>query len=199
MKYNKIDIPLYQWARDKKLNIYTMYKDEEIRSIDIFNKTGTIKCQLWIIPQENNQCEIHIWNYKGEKQGMLKKVFNLPISNLSFALDKAYETIQSWMYMMEPSNKLIGKWVKVNDKYEGDEVSKKIDYMINNKLTLIKTVDNKNKLYYDSRSLEYWELTHLKSKMPIGGPPQLSRVTSQYVEEKYGLIPSVIDLKKPNL
>ncbi len=73
MRYEKIDSILKNWADARSLHIYTIYKEVEVRSIEVVgNKNG--RYQLWLdAPDEKGQVCIHIWDYKKRKKDFLRE------------------------------------------------------------------------------------------------------------------------------
>jgi hypothetical protein len=85
------------------------------------------------------------------------------------------------------TRKYEGKWLYVNNKCIEDEVCIKIQHMIQDELILMHSHDIWEKLYYDPEQCEYWELTYPFGEMQGGGPPELTQVSFQYAQEKYGI------------
>ncbi len=91
MSYEKIDNILKNWADTRNLYIYKIYKEEEVRSIEIVgNKNG--RYQLWLdAPDEKGQVCIHIWDYKKRK-----KDFFTQEKELFESLETAYHFLNKW-------------------------------------------------------------------------------------------------------
>ena len=73
-KYQLIDPELYAWAAKHSLQIFTEYKDVELRSTDFVGVVGK-KCQIWIDqPEKAGAFVINIWNYKKKPAKRLKQL-----------------------------------------------------------------------------------------------------------------------------
>ena len=91
MSYQVLDSILEGWAKKRGLHIYTTYKDEEVRSIDIVSPAGK-RFQLWLDePGRNGETTVHIWDYRKRK-----KDFNAVLSNLESQLERAYSEVKGW-------------------------------------------------------------------------------------------------------
>ena len=95
MKYDLIDPELYAWATDHGLQIFTEYKDYEVRSTDVVGNAGK-KCQIWVEPSRPGTFVVNIWNYK-KKQA--KRITQLQASKADIRdkLEEAYQTAVSWL------------------------------------------------------------------------------------------------------
>lgn len=95
-KYDLIDPELYDWAARHGLQIFTKYKDEEVRSTDVVGSDGK-KCQIWVDPLNvAGTFVVNIWNYKKKRA---KRIQHLRASktNIRDKLEEAYNTAQEWL------------------------------------------------------------------------------------------------------
>ena len=91
MSYKILDPILKRWAEKYELHIYTSFKDEEVRSIDIVSPTGT-RFQLWLDePGSSGKTTVHIWDYRKRRND-----FNADLSNLESQLERAYSEVKNW-------------------------------------------------------------------------------------------------------
>jgi hypothetical protein len=95
VKYDLIDPELYAWAAKHGLQIFTGYKDEEVRSTDVVGSAGK-KCQIWIDQPDKGTFLVNIWNYKKKRA---KRITQLQASKIDIRdkLEEAYKTAQEWL------------------------------------------------------------------------------------------------------
>jgi hypothetical protein len=87
MNYESIDPIISVWATKHNLHIYTTYRDEEVRSVDLIGSNDR-KCQLWIeAPDQSGNVQVHIWDYKKRKRD-----YKVGANNLPRCLEDAYAT-----------------------------------------------------------------------------------------------------------
>lgn len=92
MSYELVDPIILKWAQKHTLHIYTQYKDEEVRSVDVTSTRGE-RFQIWIDPPVDTQVNVHAWDYKKIKKGWVGE-----ISELESGLEEIYQTVKSWMH-----------------------------------------------------------------------------------------------------
>ena len=92
MKYETIDFELSAWATRHGLQIFTEYKDCEVRSTEVVGSSGK-KCQIWV-DRSNWPATfvIHIWDYKKRKKKLRALKYNI-----TDKLEEAYMTAKSWL------------------------------------------------------------------------------------------------------
>ena len=90
MNYVLIDPVISAWAAENQLHVCTMYKDTEVRSVDVVSKTGK-KFQIWIDAPHGTQIAVHAWDYKKQRQD-----WSGSVSELLNYLREAMETVKSW-------------------------------------------------------------------------------------------------------
>jgi len=92
MSYRKIDPIINDWACEKKLQVFTFYKDYEVRSIDLVDATGN-RYQIWIEELDNEEkIGIHAWDYNKKKYDCFTTV-----PELHKCLDEIYQIVKKWM------------------------------------------------------------------------------------------------------
>jgi len=92
MGYSLIDSELYAWARNHGLQIFTEYKDCEVRTTDVVSSSGKKKCQIWVDPSFFFTFTINVWDYK--KRRVRIRAWKL---NIRTKLEEAYKTAESWL------------------------------------------------------------------------------------------------------
>ena len=91
MGYRLIDDQLYLWASKYGVHIYTSYKDEDVRSIDIVDPLG-IGFQIWLDPPASDaSTTVHVWDFKKRS-----KEFPAGKGALAEALEKARAQVCAW-------------------------------------------------------------------------------------------------------
>jgi hypothetical protein len=92
MGYSLIDSELNAWARNHGLQIFTKYKDADVRSTDVVASSGKKKCQIWVEPSSFFTFIINVWDYK-------KRTVQIRASklNISAKLEEAYKMAESWL------------------------------------------------------------------------------------------------------
>lgn len=84
--------------------------------------------------------------------------------------------------------KIVGNWSFDGFKIIADEQSLRIERLIANYLTKIKTdYSSWDTLYRDPDNGRYWELIYPKSEMQGGGPPSLILLSDDQASNKYTL------------
>ena len=91
MSYSAVDLVLHDWTSRKGLRIYKLYKDTEVRSIEIVSPQGK-RFQLWIDePSQTGDIGIHIWDMKKKR-----KDYSASSASFENVLEEAYKQAQSW-------------------------------------------------------------------------------------------------------
>ena len=92
------------------------------------------------------------------------------------------------MRLRPEENGRIGAWLVEGDQVIADEVSQRIEILVERRLQLIGSADGGwSRLYLDPADGRYWELTYPQSVMHGGGPPQLAYVPADTAKIKYGI------------
>jgi hypothetical protein len=91
MSYSTVDPILECWAKTHGLIIHKIFKDVEVRSIEIVSPHGK-RFQIWIEEpdQAGNTC-VHVWDMKKKKRD-----FTANKTSLKNSLEEAYQQAQSW-------------------------------------------------------------------------------------------------------
>ena len=92
------------------------------------------------------------------------------------------------MKLSNTESKLIGQWHFENGAMRKDEVSQRIEWLINSHWKKI-TADASgwDVLYIDPVDERLWELTYPQSEMSGGGPPSLTIISREEAVKKYSL------------
>ena len=91
-----IDPELYDWAAKHGLQIFTEYKDEQVRSTDVVGSAGK-KCQIWIDQSDKaGTFVVNIWNYKTKRAKRIKQL-QASKTDIRDKLEEAYKTAQEWL------------------------------------------------------------------------------------------------------
>ena len=99
MNYTLIDPILNAWADSRKLHIQTIFKDMEIRSVDIIDSQGK-RFQLWVDePDKAGNTMVHIWDMKKKREDFIASKFSLKDK-----LENAYRCAKNWS-SVEPVEK----------------------------------------------------------------------------------------------
>jgi hypothetical protein len=89
--YSQIDPALYSWAQKHKLNVLTVYKDCEVRSVDVVRNSAN-RYQIWVdLPNEKNEVGIHAWDYKKRKADI-----ECSLAELENKLEEIYSMVLFW-------------------------------------------------------------------------------------------------------
>ena len=92
MGYELVDQVLEPWSSARHLHIYSEYKNESVRSIDIVGHNDS-KVQIWIDPPSaDGIVKVHLWDY-----GSRREEWSGPIIYLNTLLDGAYELATEWL------------------------------------------------------------------------------------------------------
>lgn len=92
------------------------------------------------------------------------------------------------MKTLEPNETdLVGRWVSVGARVEGDDACKRIKWLVSEKLQKVATdASGWDTLYLDPVDGRFWEITHPQSELHGGGPPRLTQLPSERAKAKYG-------------
>jgi hypothetical protein len=92
------------------------------------------------------------------------------------------------MKLSDTENKLIGQWHFENGVMRKDDVTQRIEWLINNRLKKTATdTSGWDVLYTDPVDKRLWELTYPQSEMSGGGPPSLTIISMDEAVKKYPL------------
>ena len=92
MNYAEIDKVLTPWSKRHGLHVFTKYRDEEVRSIDVVDDAGD-RYQIWISESANSgTAKVSAWNYKDKK-----KTVESSFPDLEQALEELYSEVMQWV------------------------------------------------------------------------------------------------------
>ncbi len=90
------------------------------------------------------------------------------------------------MQLSIKEERLVGQWIYENGSVHKDEMSKRIEWLINNQLKRIGTDKSGwDVLYIDPADNRLWELIYPESEMQGGGPPNLICISKEEAKHKY--------------
>ena len=91
VSYELIDPAIREWASKRGLQVYSRYREEEVRLIDVvYGANG--KCQIWVDPPDGGRVSVHVWDYKKRRED-----FEVGVAELADCLDVAYEAAKKWI------------------------------------------------------------------------------------------------------
>ncbi len=91
MSYGVADSVLEPWAASHELHIHTLFKDVEVRSIDVVSKNGK-RFQIWIDPPDQaGTTEVHVWDMKNRRMD-----YSATLATLENQLEAAYQQAINW-------------------------------------------------------------------------------------------------------
>ena len=92
MNYAEIDKVLTPWSQRHGLHVSTKHRDEEVRSIDVVDDTGS-RYQIWLADAlEAAKVKVSAWDYKDKKKTVAS---NLP--DLEQVLEAIYSEVMVWV------------------------------------------------------------------------------------------------------
>lgn len=92
------------------------------------------------------------------------------------------------MHLQQHETELIGNWLVRDGQIHADETAKRIRWLTSQHLRKIgvhKQWGAWNTLFRDPLDLRYWELTYPRGEMHGGGPPSLTRISSERAKSEY--------------
>lgn len=96
MNYQIVDNELDVWAKSHNLKIVKLYKDMDVRSVNILDASGH-KYQIWIDSVEEKQkIKINYWDYK-DKKGSISTEYR----HFFESMEKSYEIVKDWIKLAE--------------------------------------------------------------------------------------------------
>jgi hypothetical protein len=92
MSYERVDQILGPWSSAHQLHVYTEYKDEPVRSMDMVGRNDA-KVQIWIDPvSPDGIVSVQLWDYRSRRNQL-----SGPVVDLNRLLDAAYEEATEWL------------------------------------------------------------------------------------------------------
>ena len=93
------------------------------------------------------------------------------------------------MDLLSSETKLIGQWTTVGNTVEADNVSKRIDELVETKLKEVVSSEGGWKtLYVDPRDGRHWELSYPHQALHGGGPPAIKYIPEEQARKEYEVI-----------
>jgi hypothetical protein len=92
-----------------------------------------------------------------------------------------------WNALGSDETDLVGQWLLVDGRVEGDAVSDRIQWLLPRLDEIAHSADGWDTLYRDHRDGRWWELTYPQSEMHGGGPQRLTNISPAAVKAKYGI------------
>ena len=89
--YSAVDPIIDAWGIRHSLHIYTLFKDEQVRSTELVSPAGK-RVQIWVDPPKEQSVGVHAWDFKD-----LRHQVNVPLSQLGEALDESVRVVRRWM------------------------------------------------------------------------------------------------------
>jgi hypothetical protein len=81
---------------------------------------------------------------------------------------------------------LLGSWLVVGGRVEGDLACKRINWLIAERLEKLGAdASGWDTLWHDSRDGRLWELTYPQGRLHGGGPPKLELISREAAQLKY--------------
>jgi len=117
--------------------------------------------------------------------GRLLKFFRGSTGSSHIALSEKDELLTD---LQPDETTLIGKWVSKGGDMRGDEVTKRIRWLVAKrlkKLTISKDYGAWEILFVDPGDGRYWEQTYPQGYMHGGGPPALIHLSEDEARKKY--------------
>jgi hypothetical protein len=91
MRYVDLDPILGPWAHSHGLYVSTVYRDDEVRFVDVVSPAGR-RYQLWLDVSSGDRVGVHVWDFKKRRQD-----FVTSISELNATLDRALSAMRTWI------------------------------------------------------------------------------------------------------
>jgi hypothetical protein len=104
--YQAIDNIIAAWASNHTLHLYTKYRDDEVRSVEVVGHTGA-RCGIYIEPPTRDGIvKVHTAE-EGKKRRERKKRHDedVTIADLPTALERAYTLATEWVGLHHDVNK----------------------------------------------------------------------------------------------
>ena len=96
MNYAAVDEILAPWLKRHGLHVFTLYREDEVRSIDVVDGAGD-RYQIAISePDESERVKVFAGNLKSKRKRKSKE-YESPLSDLERVLEEAYSQIMEWV------------------------------------------------------------------------------------------------------
>lgn len=91
MSFRKVDNILNEWASRHSLTLFTKYREEEVRSVELVSPSCK-RFQLWVDPPVGESVMVHIWDFKKRRMD-----WSVSISTLDDCLENALAIVFDWI------------------------------------------------------------------------------------------------------
>jgi hypothetical protein len=92
MTYDAIDAALKGWAATRGLQLFSEYRDEPVRSMEVVGRTG-MKVQIWVDPPHpDGTVDLHAWDYRDRIVEVTSSV-----DDMTADLDRLIDLANKWI------------------------------------------------------------------------------------------------------
>jgi hypothetical protein len=92
ISYEAVDPILQPWSAAHTIHVFTEYKDEPVRTMDIVSDNGS-KIQIWIDPPTSDSLvSVHVWDYSSRRRDL-----SAPLADLATLLDDSFAQATVWL------------------------------------------------------------------------------------------------------
>ena len=96
MTYADVDKILLPWLKRYGLHVFTMHREDEVRSIYVVDDAGD-SYQIWLSPPDECQrVRVFVGNNKRRRKKKSQE-YETSLSDLERALEEAYSQIMGWV------------------------------------------------------------------------------------------------------
>ena len=92
IKYELIDSELTEWAEAKGITVQTRYRDDEVRSFNIWSVDNSIKAHVAVNRVDENGVELIIFDGRNKRKRLVGE-----IQSIVRLLDEAEALAKSWV------------------------------------------------------------------------------------------------------
>jgi hypothetical protein len=90
--FRSIDPVLNHWAAKNRIQVFTEYRESDVRTFDLLSSSG-ITFQVWLdVPATDGSVTIHAWDFSDRRWSRSGQTVNLPV-----LLDEALAVVNTWM------------------------------------------------------------------------------------------------------
>jgi hypothetical protein len=97
--YLAIDDVLMPWAKSRGIKVATLYRDDIVRSVWVYDKHGNQRAQLWLgLPAELNVVTVNVAEFREDLSGKWREGLQrtVRLSELSATLDEFSSMAFRW-------------------------------------------------------------------------------------------------------
>ena len=96
MSYAAVDKILTPWLKRHGLHVFTLYREDEVRSIDVVDDAGD-RYQIAVSePDESERVRVFAGNLKSKRKRKSRE-YESTLSDLERVLEEAYSQIMEWV------------------------------------------------------------------------------------------------------